>query len=59
MSTHSSSSGSEPGGFMDLYSRIYIAGHRGLVGSAILRDILRRGYRNILTRTHEELDLCD
>ena len=44
---------------MDLYSRIYIAGHRGLVGSAILRDILRRGYRNILTRTHEELDLCD
>ena len=40
-------------------SRIYIAGHRGLVGSAIHRELLRRGYRNILTRTHEELDLCD
>jgi GDP-L-fucose synthase len=45
--------------FMDLDSRIYIAGHRGLVGSAILRELRRRGYRNILTRTHEELDLCD
>ena len=44
---------------MDLSSRIYIAGHRGLVGSAIHRELLRRGYRNILTRTHEELDLCD
>jgi len=40
-------------------SRVYIAGHRGLVGSAIHRELLRRGYRNILTRTHEELDLCD
>jgi GDP-L-fucose synthase len=40
-------------------SRIYIAGHRGLVGSAIHRELLRRGYRNILTRTHQELDLCD
>ena len=40
-------------------SRIYIAGHRGLVGSAIRRELLRRGYSNILTRTHEELDLCD
>jgi GDP-L-fucose synthase len=44
---------------MEPYSRIYIAGHRGLVGSAIHRDLLRRGYHNILTRTHEELDLCD
>jgi GDP-L-fucose synthase len=40
-------------------SRIYIAGHRGLVGSAIHRELLRRGYHRILTRTHEELDLCD
>jgi GDP-L-fucose synthase len=40
-------------------SRIYIAGHRGLVGSAIHRELLRRGYSNIVTRTHEELDLCD
>ena len=44
---------------MDPDSRIYIAGHRGLVGSAIHRELLRRGYHNILTRTHEELDLCD
>ena len=40
-------------------SRIYIAGHRGLVGSAIHRELLRCGYRNILTRTHAELELCD
>jgi GDP-L-fucose synthase len=45
--------------FMDPDSRIYIAGHRGLVGSAIHRELLRRGYQNILTRTHEEQDLCD
>jgi GDP-L-fucose synthase len=45
--------------FMHPESRIYIAGHRGLVGSAIHRELARRGYRNILTRTHEELDLCD
>jgi GDP-L-fucose synthase len=46
-------------GFMREDSRIYIAGHRGLVGSAIHRELFRRGYHNILTRTHEELDLCD
>ncbi|HEV2647382.1 MAG TPA: GDP-L-fucose synthase [Acidobacteriaceae bacterium] len=40
-------------------SRIYIAGHRGLVGSAIHRELMRRGYRNLLTRSHDELDLCD
>jgi GDP-L-fucose synthase len=45
--------------FMAPDSRIYIAGHRGLVGSAIHRELLRRGYHRILTRTHEELDLCD
>jgi len=39
--------------------RIYIAGHRGLVGSAIHRELLRLGYNNILTRTREELDLKD
>jgi len=46
-------------GPMHPQSRIYIAGHRGLVGSAIHRELLRRGCTNILTRTHEELDLLD
>jgi GDP-L-fucose synthase len=46
-------------GFMHPASRIYIAGHRGLVGSAIHRELLRQGYGNILTRTHHELDLLD
>ena len=40
-------------------SRIYIAGHRGLVGSAIHRELDRLGYTNILTRSREELDLLD
>lgn len=40
-------------------SRIYVAGHRGLVGSAIVRVLQRRGYTDILTATHSELDLCD
>ncbi len=44
---------------MELNSRIYIAGHRGLVGSALLRDLQARGYRNLLVRTHAELDLTD
>jgi GDP-L-fucose synthase len=44
---------------MNLDSRIYIAGHRGLVGSAIHRELVRLGYTTILTRTHEELDLSD
>ena len=47
------------GGFMSLDSRIYIAGHRGLVGSAIHRELMRREYKNLLTRTHEQLDLSD
>jgi GDP-L-fucose synthase len=59
MSIDAISLDSEQDSFMHHDSRIYIAGHRGLVGSAIHRDLLRRGYRNILTRTHEELDLCD
>ncbi len=40
-------------------SRIYVAGHRGLVGSAIVRCLRARGYRNLLLRTHAELDLID
>ncbi|HSO86082.1 MAG TPA: NAD-dependent epimerase/dehydratase family protein, partial [Draconibacterium sp.] len=40
-------------------SKIYIAGHRGLVGSAILKNLKERGYTNIVTRTHKELDLKD
>ena len=38
-------------------SKIYVAGHRGMVGGAILRALQRQGYTNILTRTHAELDL--
>ncbi|MCF4102165.1 GDP-L-fucose synthase [Gillisia sp. M10.2A] len=38
-------------------SKIYVAGHRGLVGSAILNNLKIKGYTNIVTRTHEELDL--
>ncbi len=38
---------------------IYVAGHRGMVGSAIVRALASRGYGNIITRTHQELDLCD
>lgn len=39
-------------------SKIYVAGHRGMVGSAIVRELERQGYTNIITRTHAELDLC-
>jgi GDP-L-fucose synthase len=38
-------------------SKIYVAGHRGLVGSAIVRKLEAEGYKNITTRTHAELDL--
>lgn len=44
---------------MDADSRIYVAGHRGLVGSAIVRNLLAKGYRTLLLRTHAELDLTD
>lgn len=44
---------------MDKDSLIYVAGHRGLVGSAICRALIRGGYGNLLTRTHAELDLCN
>jgi GDP-L-fucose synthase len=40
-------------------SRIFVAGHRGLVGSAIVRALESQGYRNLLLRTHGELDLTD
>ncbi|WP_303408930.1 GDP-L-fucose synthase [uncultured Duncaniella sp.] len=40
-------------------SKIYVAGHRGMVGSAIVRELERQGYHNIVTRTHAELDLTD
>ncbi|MBK1678905.1 GDP-L-fucose synthase [Rhodocyclus tenuis] len=39
--------------------KIFVAGHRGMVGSAIVRKLQARGYSNILTRTHQELDLLD
>ena len=43
---------------MEKNSKIYVAGHRGMVGSAIVRELERQGYTNIITRTHKELDLC-
>lgn len=39
--------------------KIYVAGHRGLVGSAIVRNLKEKGYENVIGRTHKELDLCD
>ena len=39
--------------------RIYVAGHRGMVGSAICRALAREGFGNVVTRTHRELDLLD
>ena len=44
---------------MEKNSKIYVAGHRGMVGSAIVRELRRQGYTNIITRTHAELDLID
>lgn len=44
---------------MDKESKIYVAGHTGLVGSAIVRILLEQGYNNIVYRTHEELDLTN
>ena len=42
---------------MEKDAKIYVAGHRGMVGSAIVRELERQGYTNIVTRTHKELDL--
>ena len=44
---------------MNKDSKIYVAGHRGLVGSAIVRNLEAKGYTNIIYRTHEELDLTN
>lgn len=44
---------------MQSNAKIYIAGHRGLVGSAIMANLKAKGYTNLLTRTHSELDLTD
>ena len=43
---------------MEKNAKIYVAGHRGMVGSAIVRELKKQGYTNIITRTHAELDLC-
>ncbi len=40
-------------------SKLFVAGHRGLVGSAILKNLQKKGYSNFVLRTHRELDLCD
>ena len=42
---------------MEKDAKIYVAGHKGMVGSAIVRELNRQGYNNIVTRTHKELDL--
>ena len=44
---------------LDKQSKIYVAGHNGLVGSAIWNNLLQRGYTNLVGRTHRELDLTD
>ena len=44
---------------MKINSRIYVAGHRGLVGSAIYRLLKKRGFENLIIRTHSELELMD
>jgi len=44
---------------MEIGAKIYVAGHRGLVGSAIVRELEKQGYNNLVLRTHAELDLCD
>ncbi len=44
---------------MNCYSKIYVAGHNGMVGSAIIRNLKTKGYKSILTKTHKELDLTN
>ena len=44
---------------MNKTDKIYVAGHRGMVGSAIVRCLEKQGYTNIITRTHKELDLTN
>lgn len=43
---------------MDQNAKIYVAGHRGMVGSAIVRALEAQGYHNLITRSHSELNLC-
>ncbi len=43
---------------MDLSAKIYVAGHRGMVGSALVRNLKAQGYTNLIHKTHQELDLC-
>lgn len=50
---------SSPVAVLDRTSPVYIAGHRGLVGSALLRKFLAEGFTNLLVRSHDELDLTD
>ena len=38
--------------------RVYVAGHRGMVGAALIRGLVQRGYETLLCRTRAELDLC-
>ena len=42
---------------MEKNAKIYVAGHRGMVGSAIVRELEKKGYTNIVTKTSKELDL--
>jgi GDP-L-fucose synthase len=44
---------------MEKKAKIYVAGHRGMVGSAIVRELEKQGYSNIITKTHKELDLLN
>ena len=44
---------------LDKSSKIYVAGHHGLVGSAIWNNLLQRGYTNLVGKSHKELDLLD
>jgi GDP-L-fucose synthase len=44
---------------MDQLSRIYVAGHKGLIGSALIRNLKSNGFKNVITRSHSELELTD
>jgi len=44
---------------MNTDDKIYIAGHKGLVGSSLYRELKKRGFSNLITKTHSELDLMN